>query len=338
MKLKAGEVAGYTRNPDPSDAGILLFGEDAMRVADARAAYVLAVAGKEAEADMRLTRLDASDLRKDPAALIDALKARGFFDGPRVVIVEGATDTAEPMLKAALDAWEQDDARLVVTAKALTPRSKLRKLFEAGKKVRAGGLYDTPPSRAEVESAIKAAKLAPDADALAALHGLSQTLEPGDFRQTLEKLSLYTLDQAQISAEDVAACAPRSSEADLDDLLDVVSAGQADQIAAILHRLYAQGTAPVTICIMAIRHFRTLHRAACHPGGASAGVGALKPPVYGPKRDKLVRQVSNWGAHRLEFATRQLVETDLTLRSGARLPFEAVVERCLIRLAMMVRR
>lgn len=337
MKLNARDVAGYVRAPDPADAGLLLFGEDAMRVADARAAYVRAVAGPEAEADMRLTRFDPGDLRRDPAALIDALKARGFFDGPRVVIVEGAGDALAPVMAAALDAWHSEDARLIVTAGSLPARSKLRKLFEGAKSARAGGIYDIPPSRSDVEEAIRAAGLSPDRDALAALHALSQSLEPGDFRQCLEKLSLYALGASGVSLADVEACAPRSSEADLDDLLTIVADGQADQVGPLLQRLYAQGTVPVTICIMALRHFRTLHRVASAPGGASAGIGALRPPVYGPRRDRLARQAARWGVDRLETAHRQLLEADLSLRSGARVPAEAMIERVLIRLAMLPR-
>lgn len=338
MKLNRRDVAGYTRSPDPADAGLLLFGEDAMRVADARAAYVAAVGGPDAEADMRLTRLDAGDLRRDPAALIDALKARGFFDGPRVVIVEEATDALTPTFQAALEAWEPDDARLVVTARALPARSKLRKLFENSGNVRAGGIYDNPPTKSEVDDAIRAAGLRPDRDAEAALYALSQTLEPGDFRQTLEKLSLYALGMDAVGVADVEACAPRSSEADLDDLLNIVAEGERGKIGPLLHRLYAQGTVPVTICIMALRHFRTLHRVAAHPEGVSSGIGALRPPVYGPRRDRLARQASGWGVDRLEQGLRALLETDLTLRSGAYVPGGAVVERCLIRLASMVKR
>lgn len=339
MKLKAHEVGPYTRKPDPRDAGLLLFGADPMRVADARAAYARAIAGPDAETDMRLIRLDAGDLRKDPARLIDEIKARGFFDGPRVVIVEEATDTLAAVIAPALDAAEEGDAKLMVTAGALTARSKLRKLFEAAGNARAGGIYDAPPSRDEVAAKLKAERLTDlPRDTEAALMALAQMLEPGDFRQTVEKLSLYIRGQATpVSPEDVAACAPRSNEADLDDLLDVICEGRAGEIAPLLHRLYAQGMQPVRICLMTLSHFRMMHRAASDSGGVSAGVGRLRPPVFGPRRDKLIRQTGNWGTDRLESALRQLVDADLMLRSSHPAPDAALMERVLVRLAYLPR-
>ena len=49
------------------------------------------------------------------------------------------------------------------------------------------------------------------------------------------------------------------------------------------------------------------------------------------------RQAGQWGRQSLEQALALLVETDLTLRSTSRAPAMAVMERALIRLAMMKR-
>ena len=47
---------------EPDRAGLLIFGADAMRVALKRQDAVLALIGPEGEAEMRLTRIAASDL------------------------------------------------------------------------------------------------------------------------------------------------------------------------------------------------------------------------------------------------------------------------------------
>lgn len=341
MKLKAHEVQAYLRAPDKARAAVLIYGTDPMRIADGRAQVALAIGGPDADKDMRLTRLQGSDLRKDPAALIDELKARGFFDGPRVVIVEDATDTAAPAILAALDAWEDGDATLIVTAANLTPKAKLRKGFEDARNAVAAPIYDAPMTRDEIATALRDSGLRNIArDAEDALTHVAAQLEPGDFRQTLEKLVLYKRgDDSPLTPADVDACAPKSSEADLDDLLAIVAEGKSDALGPMMERLYAQGVTPVTLCIGALRHFRMLHRAASDPGGAAAGVGKLRPPVFGPRRDKVVRQASNWGVARLERALAAILETDLALRSaGRRAPDQALVERLLIRLAMIGRR
>lgn len=338
MKLKAHEVGAFLRAPDTGRAGILIYGTDPMRIADGRAAAALAIGGPDADRDMRLTRMAGADLRKDPATLIDEIKARGFFDGPRVVVIEDATDTLTPTIKSALDAWETGDATLIVTAGSLTARAKLRKLFEDSANAVAAPIYDAPMTRDEIAQALRDAGLTDvPRDAQDALTHVAQMLEPGDFRQTLEKLVLYKRgDAAPLSAADIDACAPKSAEADLDVFFDIVAEGRSAEIGPTLDRLYAQGVTPVSLCIGAMRHFRTLHRAASDPGGASAGAARLRPPVFGPRRDRLVRQANRWGTLRLERALDTLLDTDLTLRSAAQTaPAHALVERALIRLAML---
>jgi len=61
--------------------------------------------------------------------------------------------------------------------------------------------------------------------------------------------------------------------------------------------------------------------------------------VYGPKRDRMQRQAQHWGAARLEQALSMMTDTDLALRSaGQSAPAMALVERTLIRLAMLAAR
>jgi DNA polymerase-3 subunit delta len=94
----------------------------------------------------------------------------------------------------------------------------------------------------------------------------------------------------------------------------------------------------VTLCIAALRHFRALHAASCHPGGREAGLSAQRPPVFGPRRDRLKRQMSRWGRPQLETAISMLVDTDMALRSSTTAPQMAMMERTLIRLAMLPER
>ena len=341
MKLSPREASGYFAKPDPGKTGILIYGEDAMRVALKRQELIAALIGPEGESEMRLTRIVASDLRKEPALLGDAIKAVGFFPGPRVAFVEEANDTVSKPIAAAVEDWQPGDAQIVVTGGQLPAKSALRKLFEGHPNAYAAALYNDPPSRAEIEAELTRAGLArPDGSAMEMLTALSREIDPGDFRQTLEKIALYKLgDDTALTPDEVTLCAPGSTEADLDDVLNIVAEGRTGEIGPVMSRLEAQGTAAVTLLIMATRHFRALHTAASDPGGVGQGMGRLRPPVFGPRRDRMARQASGWGMHRLEQALQMLLETDLSLRSaGQHGPALAIVERAFIRLAMLGRR
>lgn len=328
MKLSPRDATAYFAKPDANRTGLLIYGGDAMRVALKRQEFLKALLGANADEEMRLTRIPAADLRRDPAMLLDAIKAVGFFPGPRAAFVEDANDNVAQILIDGLNAWQPGDAQIVVTGGDLKKTSKVLKAFEGHKNAFATAIYDTPPDRAEIERILKEAGLAPDAQSMGALSELARVLDPGDFRQTIEKVTLYKLnDPSPLSVDDIAACAPTSTEAEVDDILHVVAETRAADIGPVMAKLQAQGVNAVTLIIMATRHFRTLYRIASSPGA----------PIWGVRdRDRAMRQAKQWGADRLETALTVLTDTDLTLRSaGQHAPTMALVERAFIRLAML---
>ena len=341
MKLTGRDAQAYFRRPDTSRAGVLMYGEDAMRVAHRRKEVIDALVGPKGEEEMRLARMSGADLRRDAPMLMDAIKAQGFFPGPRVAFVEDATDGITDAIASALNDWRGGDAQIVVTAGQLAAKSKLRKLFETHREALAIGIYSDPPGRDEIEAALRKAGLEQvDRTAWDALEGLARALEPGDFRQILEKVSLYKLgDSTPLTAEEVGALAPASVEAELDDILNVVAEGRREEIGPLVQRLAGQGVAPVTLLIMAMRHFRVLYALASAQGGPQAGVQRLRPPLFGPRRDRMLRQAQGWSADNLEAALGMLMDTDLPLRSaGQRAPAMALVERGFVRLAWLYNR
>ena len=93
--------------------------------------------------------------------------------------------------------------------------------------------------------------------------------------------------------------------------------GRGNEIGPLIQKLGGQGVQAVALCIGATRHFRTLYAAACDPGGAAQGLARAKPPVFGPRRDRMARQAQRWGAHKLQDALKELTTADLTLRSSS---------------------
>ncbi|MBC7479752.1 MAG: DNA polymerase III subunit delta [Pseudorhodobacter sp.] len=333
MKLAGAEASRYLARPDAARPGLMIFGADPMRVALKRQEAIAALVGPNAEAEMRLTRMPGAALRKDATLLLDAVKAMGFFPGPRVAFVEDATDTCADALLAALQDWRPGDAVIVVTAGNLSPKSLLKNLMEKHPSAVCIGLYDEPPSRDEVEALLQRAGLSQiDPPAMAEVLNLSRALDPGDFRQTLEKISLYKHgDPTPLTLTEVADLAPGRMETDVMDVVAAAVDGKPVELGLLMRRIEAQGVAAVTLCIQTLRYLRALHVTASDPGGGQRAYG------FGNRQAQMQAQASRWGGRALEQALALLVETDLTLRSTSRAPAMAVMERALIGIAMMKR-
>jgi DNA polymerase III subunit delta len=336
MILKGVEATRYFSRPDPGKAGLLIFGADSMRVALKRQEVIAALIGPDGEAENAPDPYPRRRSAQGWRAALGCHQIAGLFPRPRVAFVEEAADGLTPTITTALAEWRPGDAQIIVTAGGLTGKSALKTLFEKHPAAYCVGLYDDPPSREEIEDALKRAGLAAiDREALTDLMSLGRALDPGDFRQTLEKIALYKHgDATPLTPAEIAALAPATIEADVDELIAVVADRKAQEIGPLLRRLEGQGTLPVTLCIQTMRHFRALHMAVSEPGGAASAIGRMRGIPF-KSRDALIRQAQSWSMLRLEEAIAHLLETDLTLRSSSRAPGMAVMERALIRLAMM---
>lgn len=336
MKLSGRDARRFCTAPDTSLIGALLHGPDDGLIALRRAELVAAVTEGD---DLRLTRLDGDVARRDPAAVDEALRARGFFPGRRAAVIADAKDSLTKSLGVILKAVTAEDAFLIVEGGSLGARSPLRRLFEGDRRLVSLGLYPQVPGAEELRQRLESAGVVHGLDdgAIAELTAAAAELDEGAIRQLTEKITVFSLNaERPLSAGAVRALLPQAGEADLDRLIESVAGGQVAEVGPLIGRLSAGGVAPVRIMIATGGHFRRLLTVASAQGGADQALGRLRPPVFGPRREAMMHQVRRWGAPRLERAVRMIFDADRTLRSPGDRPDRAIVERTLIRLAMMV--
>jgi DNA polymerase-3 subunit delta len=358
-------------------AGALLHGPDAGLVALRRRQLVNFLTDGD---DLRLTRLEPGVAQKDPAGIDAALRARGFFPGRRVVLIENARDALAGPLKDVFAAARSgggrsgggrsggagsggagsggagsggarsggagsgeggEDAFLVVTAQNLTARSALRRLFEGAGYLASLGLYPEPPDEVELKALLEKAGFSCGLTPEAAqdLASVANQIDRGALLQLIEMIAVYSLGfNKPLNQEGLAPLLPAAADSELERLVAAVAEGRAGAVAPLIARMAAAGVGATSMLIAVGRHFRQLLVLAVAQDGIEAALGQLRPPAFGPRRKALAAQARRWGPRRLESANRVLFQADRTLRSAGERPDRALVERCLIRLAMMVAR
>lgn len=354
MKLAGARAAAFCARPDAPAigalTGALLHGPDAGLLALRRRELVAFVTEGD---DLRLTRLDPATALKAPAEIDAALRARGFFPGRRVVLIENARDALAGPLKeilAGLGSGSEPpdsvrDALLLVTAPGLTPRSALRKLFEGsaadGGRLVSLGLYPDPPGEAELAARLREAGLRHPLTPGAAqdLAAAAREIDRGVLLQLIEKIVLFSIDRDRpLEREALGPLLPMAANSELDRLVLAVAEGRAEAVVPLIGRLSASGVGAAGMLIATGRHFRRLLGIAAARSGAGAASGRQSRPAFGPQAQAMATQARRWGGRRLESANRLLFQTDRALRSPGHRPDRALVERCLIRLAMTVAR
>ena len=335
MKLNSKDVSSYCSKPDPSKAGLLIYGADPMRVAALLEKAVLALVGPSGKDEFRLLRLAADDVQRDSGVLAAGVKSQSFFPGPRAVVVENAADGIAKAVDWAFKERNESDAPIIAAAGMLRPASKLRKLFESHKDAYCAPVYADQISSFEIKEAVRNAGLdRVSHSAMSDLDALGRSMSPQALRLLLEKIALYKFnDDSEVLPEDVEACASDGAGMQLDDLLNAVADGHPEKVGVAIRRLCSQGYAPVAICILAQRMFRNIFLAASDPSGPQVGVERIRPPVLGRKKQRLLLHATRWGAKGAEAALLQIARTDRYLRSGRPIPALEAVEGTLFRIA-----
>ncbi len=335
MKVASARVAAFAARPDPKTAGLLLHGPDPLEIDALRQAAVaalLASAGEGAE----LTRLDAAEARRDPAALSDALRSGGLFGGRPVVWLENAADGAADSVQNAVQNLPDDAGRLLVTAGQLNARSKLRKLFEDVPQLASLAVYPAAPDRAAIAHQLRDADIRADEDAVDALLAFAHDAEPADLRAAIRSLSIYMLSSdAPATPRDVAAILPGALEGEADDVVSAAAAKDLPAALAAFARISARNSAAIEVGMKLGRQFRQLHLLASAAGGPDQAVAALRPPLYGPRKDAMLRAARQWPLKPAEAALELILNAELQLRSTTETPAHAIVERLLVRLCTL---
>lgn len=339
MKISAAAADRFVTKPDPAAVAVLLYGPDRGLVQERTEQLALSVVDT-LDDPFRVADLNASALISDRARLADEAAAQSLMGGRRVVRVRGAGNDLAPIVEALLENMV-GDALIIVEAGELSPKAKLRSLFETSANAASIACYQDEAMA--LETVIKETL---------SRHGLSVSSEALGFmssrlgadrkvtRGELEKLALFMGERTQVSVEDAIACIGDSAEMDLDDLADGVAQGDHASAARALARLTMDGVSPVAILRGLQRHFQHLHMATAMVAGGTAldtAIGSLRPPIFYKRRPTFGRQLRTWPPRLVANALDLLLEAELDCKTTG-MPAGAICAQAVTRLTQAAAR
>lgn len=256
-----------------------------------------------------------------PSAVAAAAKTLPFLGGRRLVVVKNAhlwsADAWQPLLS--YFASPNPSTCLVFVAATLDKRTKAGKALEKAARL----VECRHPSERELpgwaERLAREAGLRPGPGVLE-----SVVLRVGPdlqlLSQEIEKLRIFAGEGGVVRKEDVEALVGESRATTVFVFCDALGARDLAVATRTLRRLLQLGEPPVRLLYMIHRHFRLLwstrdlldERPRADRGAVAAAAGV--PPFVA---DGLLRQARGWRGEELREAFRELVATDLALKTGA---------------------
>ncbi|MAI49628.1 MAG: DNA polymerase III subunit delta [Rhodospirillaceae bacterium] len=339
MKVPTARAEAFTKAPPDEIRAILIYGPDLGLVRERAEAAATAVAGSLSD-PFKVAEFTTAALKDEPSRLTDEAQAISMMGGRRVVRLRDATDSVAKVVTDTLAATKKsgDSALVIIEAGDLSPRSKLRALFEKtdGAAVIAcyldeGAGLDDLVRKSLADAGLKASGRV--VSWIAGNLGSDRMVS----RMELEKLTLYVAGQSEIMLEDAQAVIGDATAVTLDDVVYAATGGDLIGLTVAAARARFEGIASISILRAASRHVSRLEEAVAAMNGgtdADSAMKKLRPPVFFKQQKSFRNQLQRWRPQSLRRARTELIQAEIDCKTTG-MPDEAICERALMRLAAM---
>jgi DNA polymerase-3 subunit delta len=338
VAVKAGDVEGALRRPDPRIGVFLFYGPD-IGLINERARAVAERAVDDPADPFQLIRIDGDDIAADPARLADEAGTMGLFGGKRALWVKATSRNIAPAVDAVLKGDLQDTV-IVIEGGDLAKSAPLRTLCERSQKALALPCYaDTGRDLgAVVDETLKQGGFSITRDARTALIA-SLGGDRLATRGELSKLMLYAHGQREITLEDVDAIMSDVSSLAMDAVVDAAFAGEGAGLETGSRRLAAEGVHASVVLGAALRHALMLlsARMAVEEGRPISAVMEGMRGLHFRRTSLVERHLQRWTSESLKQAVAQLQASLLDTRRLADLD-DTIASKTLLDLARAARR
>ncbi len=259
-EIKSHEFEGFLQKTVRLYRIYLIYGPDRGLVSE-RAGMIAGKTGIDQNDPFSLTKLDVSDLQKDPGRLVDEAQSIGLFGGEKLIWVRGASnekyllDAVTFLIGAALDA-----ASIIVEAGDLKKGSGLRKAVEAARNTAVAIPCYADDGRAlntliDSELSAEGLGITPAArQALVALIGGDRIAS----RNEIRKLALYCRGMTTIEDHHVTEIIGDASAISVDDAVDAILSGNSNAFLHAMQKITSSKTSVFLVLQACLRQFQLL--------------------------------------------------------------------------------
>jgi len=340
MKVTARQVDALLDKPRPNLRATLLYGPNQGLVRE-RADRLARAVVEDLTDPFRVSDLAASDIKDNPARLLDEAAALSMTSGKRIVRVRGANEE-QVKLFAALFETEEPLSLVIAEAGELRPRSPLRALFEGCQEAVAVGCYRDDASGLDdlIQDFCETHQLTITPDARRHLVdnlGSDRLIS----RRELDKLILYLGESRHVTEADVQVLVGDNGEASVNDFVLALAKGDHHQVTRALRRLALEGVTSVQAIRGAMRHVQRLHLVTTRLASGQTiekAIGSLRPPVHFTARHAVQQQALSWSAPKLRKAMSILLDAEIDCKTRNTNLSTTVVNMAFLRITNAARR
>jgi len=338
MKIPPKNIDSFVKKPPAETMAVLIYGPDEGLIRER-----LDILTKGVVADIHdpfnVVEFSASLLNESPSRLMDEAQSISMLGGRRVVRLRDAADGTEENIKNVLKALRPGDNFILIEAGELSPRSKLRDLFEKAENAAAIPCYveDERDIGRVIGDSLRAAGYSFSSEAVTYM-AANVIGDRAVARSEVEKLITYIgTEKKNITLDDVIACVGNSAALSLDDLARHVASGNFAEADRILSHVLSEGLPAVTVLRTLQNHFLRLHitKARMQKGESmDTAMMKLRPAVFFKVKSAFESQLNGWSMGQMEQALALLASVEAKCKQTANDP-QTLCSRAVLSLSQL---
>ena len=332
MRLKNNQIENFVNNPNPRFNLILIHGNAPDQITQYCNTLISKLGGKNSNEEMRLIKLSERQVLNDSEILFKELKTKSFFSGPKLVLVESASDRSKNIVEDIINLkLTNSETFLFLIGENISSTSSLKKLIEGQPDFAITiAAYKRDLNKLEIKDMLNNRGLKViDHSCLTILKEISETNGIRNLTQTLDKLQLAFLeDERPLSKEDIGSVVIEETAQNYFLIVESVANGQVSETIKEF-RKYAAGRQNFNSLIsFLLRYFKNIQTIKVKT--------YTRIPYFGKAKEKFESHLKIWSVEKTDKVINLIFDISIQLREKSYIQHKTKVERMLMNICSFI--
>ena len=319
MKIQNFKIDQFCSSLNPISPAILLYGQDYGLISE-RSSLIIDTFFNNVDAKHNsLNIIDFSNniLLSDPQFLEIEVSSISLLNNKKIIRIKDASDALYKMLESYF-LYSHPDCLLILLSDSLSPRSKIRKLFESHDKAIILPCYSD--DKKSILNLIKSSLMKEDIivddqglQLFANYLGSDRLITKAE----IEKAILYAGKSKKLDSKDFASFISDQTSLSIDELYDFSLAGNLKEAYRALVKIQKEGTPAIQIIRSFIRQMQSLYNilnASSLNSNINSVIDSIRPPIYFKRKNNIKSQAQKWSLQKVYKALLLLESAEISCK------------------------
>ena len=340
VAIKKFKINEFIASCDKNVDGILIYGPNEGLCSEIKNSLIERILGEKEDRSFSLAVLEEDTVKAEPTIISSELQAVSLLGERRVVVIQNSGDAIAKHIKNAL-MRKDDKSILVIQTGILTPRSKVRAMFEKEMRLASIPCYeDDENTLARILSdTLSKENISIN---LSTRRAIVSRLSK-DRRQTrtqLEKLILLAGESKSLSEEQVLQILEHPDALISDTIIDTIFEGKKKKLAELYntHSFYDNNLdiGFIRIINSHINRLKTLRRLIDEGKNIKEAMNLISPKFFFKREQSIKKQCELlYSQAKLNHALINLIDLELRIKQNTSIPAHVLVQRMTITLSSL---